>query len=292
MKICCSISNPRNRWVLNREPILSPAFAIAELFWILDGRNDSKFINTWNPALSKYAGDRDYYDGAYGQRLQSYFKIDQIEQAYETLKHNPSSRQVVLQIWDAKKDLPNKEGTANNKDIPCNIMSLLKIRDNKLEWSQIMRSNDLIMGLPYNFIQFTTLQEIIAGWLNVDIGEYYYFADSLHMYDENRKKYTKKSRNLSVDNLDKLLFTKEKYNIFFPVCMDILNTAYKQGVKEEDLIKLTSCKIIPQEYKNLLIIPLSYIAYKKKNFKLVKNFEELSTNKLLLSIWYLWKESN
>lgn len=292
MKICCSISNPRNRWVLNREPMLSPAFAIAELFWILDGRNDSKFINTWNPVLPKYAGSGDYYDGAYGQRLQGYFKLNQIEQAYETLKYKPSSRQVVLQIWDAKKDLPNKEGKPNNEDIPCNIMSLLKIRDNKLEWVQIMRSNDLIMGLPYNFIQFTTLQEIMAGWLNVDIGEYCYFTDSLHTYDKDMEKHTKKSRNLSVDNVDKLLFTKERYDIFFPICMGILNKAYEEGVKEEDLMKLKNCKIMPQEYKNLLIIPLAYISHKDKNIKLVKSFEELSTNKLLLSIWHLWKKVN
>lgn len=36
-------------------------------------------------------------------------------------------------------------------------------------------------GCHIIFIQFTTLQEIIAGWLNLDIGEYFYFTDSLHV---------------------------------------------------------------------------------------------------------------
>ena len=35
-----------------------------------------------------------------------------------------------------------------------------KVRQGKLEWSQIMRSNDVLLGMPYNFIQFTGLQEI------------------------------------------------------------------------------------------------------------------------------------
>ena len=45
-----------------------------------------------------------------------------------------------------------------------------------------MRSNDIVFGLPYNFLQFTFLQEIIAGWLNVGVGEYMHISDSLLMY--------------------------------------------------------------------------------------------------------------
>ena len=38
-----------------------------------------------------------------------------------------------------------------------------------------MRGMIFFRGMPYNFIQFTTLQEIIAGWLNLDVSEYFYF---------------------------------------------------------------------------------------------------------------------
>jgi thymidylate synthase len=46
-----------------------------------------------------------------------------------------------------------------------------------------MRSNDLFKGLPYNLIQFTTLQEIIAGWLRIEVGSYNHISDSLHLYE-------------------------------------------------------------------------------------------------------------
>ena len=59
------------------------------------------------------------------------------------------------------------------------------IRGNKLEWLQVMRSNDLIWGTPYNFIQFTTLQEIMAGWLGVEVGAYNHISDSLHVYERH-----------------------------------------------------------------------------------------------------------
>jgi thymidylate synthase len=59
------------------------------------------------------------------------------------------------------------------------------IRDNRLEWLQIMRSNDLIWGTPVNFVQFTCLQEIMAGWLGVNVGNYVHLSDSLHVYEHH-----------------------------------------------------------------------------------------------------------
>jgi thymidylate synthase len=48
-----------------------------------------------------------------------------------------------------------------------------------------MRSNDLILGLPHNIIQFSSLQEVLAGWLGVEVGSYNHFADSLHLYQRD-----------------------------------------------------------------------------------------------------------
>jgi thymidylate synthase len=59
------------------------------------------------------------------------------------------------------------------------------IRDGRLEWLQVMRSNDLIWGTPINFVQFTYLQEIMAGWLGVNVGSYVHVSDSLHVYQRH-----------------------------------------------------------------------------------------------------------
>ena len=52
-----TIRNPRERWVVSREPALNPAFAVAEVIWIMCGRQDSAFINYWNPKLPLFAGN-------------------------------------------------------------------------------------------------------------------------------------------------------------------------------------------------------------------------------------------
>ena len=165
--VCMTIADSTQRWIQCRKPVLSPAFAIAELVMLMNGNDDAKLLNIWNPALPKYQGKYSRYPGAYGRRLRYSFGFDQINRAYNALKNNPESRQVVMEIWKPDIDLPQIEGRPNNDDIPCNICSLLKIRDEKLLWTQIMRSNDIAFGLPYDFLQFTFLQEIIAGWLSV-----------------------------------------------------------------------------------------------------------------------------
>ena len=122
-----SIEDPRQRWISSRLPPMNPAFAIAEVIWIVNGRNDSAFLNFWNPALPRFQGEGETYYGAYGWRLRHAFGVDQIEQAYHALCENPETRQVVLQIWDPRLDLPMDAGLPRAKDIPCNVCSMLKV---------------------------------------------------------------------------------------------------------------------------------------------------------------------
>lgn len=179
------IQDPQQRWLTLRTPPLNPAFAVAELAWIFGGHNDAGFLNFWNRQLPRYAGYGATYAGAYGYRLRQQFGFDQLDRAYHALMHNPDSRQVVLQLWDARLDLPHEDGSPQSPDIPCNLTSLLKIRSGQLEWTQIMRSNDAFRGIPYNFIQFMTVQEVVAGWLDIPVGTYTHYADSFHAYAED-----------------------------------------------------------------------------------------------------------
>ena len=195
-----TLHDPRQRVIFGR--VINPAFALAEVLWILAGANDVRFLQFWNPRMKRYSDNGVSFHGAYGYRLgaqpslppaiaaqlrhtaaEGAPRIDQLKRAYEALQTTPNSRQVVLQIWDNTLDLPNPD--PRSKDIPCNLMSHLLLRDGKLEWLQVMRSNDLIWGTPYNFIQWTTMQEIVAGWLGAEVGTYTHISDSLHVYQRH-----------------------------------------------------------------------------------------------------------
>jgi thymidylate synthase len=151
LHVAIDIHDSRQRWVVSRTPALSVAFSIVEVIGILNGRRDSGYLNYFNADLPKYAGTGPEYHGAYGFRLRKNVGFDQLLRASNALTANSEGRQVVLQIWDAKVDFPSDDGKPVAEDIPCNICSMLKVRNGKLEWSQIMRSNDVFRGLPCNW---------------------------------------------------------------------------------------------------------------------------------------------
>jgi thymidylate synthase len=203
LHVAVEIEDPRQRIVFSRA--VNPAFAIAEVIWILAGADDVGFLGFWNPRMRKYSDDGVRLCGAYGYRMGSQPRLDpvlakklrhwtrfenasptdQLRSAYEALRHTPATRQAVVQIWDAKFDLPNP--ASRSRDVPCNLIGHMMIRDGRLEWLQTMRSNDFIWGFPYNIIQFTTIQEIMAGWLGIRLGSYVHISDSLHVYQRHWK---------------------------------------------------------------------------------------------------------
>lgn len=282
-----SITDPKQKWVYNRVPPMSIAFAFAELVWIMSGEDDAKVINFWNPKLEKYAGNHDTYYGAYGKRLRSHFGLDQIEKAYEALQNNPISRQVVMQIFDVKTDFPIDGGNPRNEDIPCNVCSMLKIRNNKLEWTQIMRSNDVLLGLPYNFVQFTGIQEIIAGWLQIETGSYNHFSDSLHLYESefDRIKIGKKSE---MENNDSLALSKEESERIFKEIYRRMKMLSSIKLNEKEIYSFAHLDCGYSSYNNIMLLITAYVARKSKNIDLANELLKGCTNKLYIMMWNNW----
>lgn len=203
------LRNPRDRWITSRTPAINPAFALAEVVWIIRGRNDSAFLNYFNSKLSDFAGKGETYHGAYGYRLKHALKFDQLEAAYHALRANPDSRQVVLQIWNGETDFPIEHGAPVAPDVPCNVIAMLKVRDGRLEWTQIMRSNDLFLGFVHNVVQFTFVQEVVAGWLGLEPGPYHHFSDSMHVYERDDISLAACSKQNAVASTDRLNDSKE-----------------------------------------------------------------------------------
>ncbi len=249
-----SLRNPRQRWIASRVPSMNPAFAIAEVIWILRGRNDSAFLNFFNPLLPKFQGEDSTYHGAYGFRIRSHFGIDQLNQAYFALLNNPDSRQIVLQIWDSASDLPFESGLPRSPDVPCNIVALLKIRDGRLEWTQIMRSNDLFRGLPHNIVQFTTMQEVLAGWLGLEVGSYNHFSDSLHLYSNDGEVRDRIQSVTIPQNNDNLCLSKEISDRVFYRLSDLGDFLISEDYDANKIIKIFEESEMPLAYQNFGVI--------------------------------------
>lgn len=284
-----TIENPRQKWIYDRIPPISIGYALAELVWIMNGEERADVINSWNPGLPKYAGTGELYYGAYGKRIRSHFGFDQLEKGYYALQNVPESRQVVVQIYDTKVDFPIENGRPRNEDIPCNICSLLKVRDGKLEWSQIMRSNDVLLGMPYNFVQFTGLQEVLAGWLGLEVGSYNHYSDSLHLYCHDVSKIGI-GQESEIENHDSLSVSKnESEKLFREIYKRMINLT-KGNISENGIYSLAKLDSQYMEYNNIMLIIAAYVAYKKQYYSLVSELIEKCTNAAYVAMWYRWSE--
>lgn len=284
------LRDPIQRWVLSRQPAINPAFAIAEVIWILSGRKDAAFVNHWNPLLPEFTGNGETYHGAYGHRIRYSFGFDQMERAYQVLSKNPSSRQVVLQIWDSRIDSPNPDGSAQALDIPCNIVGIPKIRNGKLEWLQIMRSNDIYLGTPHNFVQFTCLQEVLAGWLDIDVGEFVLVSDSLHLYEHDIDRCAITADRPLAVNTDSLRFSKAEFDRFFPKIESALNNLRAIDLAKDTFHKILDLSDVPKSWCNFLYIAAADSARRRGWSEEVKLASTRCTNPALNAAWRAWVE--
>lgn len=161
---------PGRRW--------NPFIALSEILWFFSGRNDIAPLLPFNKRIAEFSDDGKTLNGsAYGWRLYS-----QIEPAISRLKADSADRRAVLTIWN-ESDL-----MAETKDAPCNDMIMLKVRQGKLHFTVLNRSNDIHWGLyAVNFPVFSALMEYIATRLGAEIGTYTHFSNSLHFYEDHEQ---------------------------------------------------------------------------------------------------------
>jgi len=288
LRAAICLHEPRQRWVVSRHPPINPAFAIAEVVWIVTGRNDAAFLNYFNRELPKYAGQGETYHGAYGSRLRKHFGVDQLERAYRALRAKPYSRQVVLQLWDARSDLPGIDGGEADADIPCSVMSMLKIRREALEWVQILRSNDIYRGLPYNFVQFTTLQEVLAGWLNLEVGTHNLLSDSLHVYEDCLQHVCDSLSVDAVPNTDSLALPKAQSEEAFRELERQILKIIDENVSAEELTALARDLTLPQAFRNMLCVVCAEGVRRRRRYELIEKIMKDCTNGAYRQVYARW----
>jgi thymidylate synthase len=283
-----NIEDPRQRWVFSRFPALNPVFAIVECFWILAGRDDAAFLTPWNSKLPAFVGSEPTLHGAYGARLRRRFGLDQLELAYQALRHNESSRQVVLQIWDPRDDLPVNGGMPRSHDIPCNICASLKVRDGRLHWLQVMRSNDFFRGFPYNLVQFTVLQEVMAGWLGLGLGGYTHVVDSLHIYEKDLDG-VRNSRRLDCDaGVDSLAVPKDQFDLVLPLMIGAISACAESRSGAVELRSLVDHVSVPNSYRNLLWVVAAESARRRRWLGEAEGLINSCSNPVLVALWQNW----
>lgn len=179
---------PRARVVMNPVRDIRLGYAAANVAWNLDRRNDVESIVWWNPNGRYITDDGETFHGAnYGQRWHGY-----LQEALSLLDDDPDTRRAWVPIWrpqDIVADVALGEKDAHpnwfyarwGKDVPCTLGFGLRKFEARLDMSVVMRSQSVSI-LPYDLFLFSTLQELLAHSLGLQLGHLTWHAVSLHVY--------------------------------------------------------------------------------------------------------------
>ena len=180
--VSITINDPRRNVISDACRRLNYGFMNAEFAWIMSQSNEA-WIAHYNKNWLSFSDDGETLNGAYGDRVFRYRGpskiIDQFEAAYEQLKADPLSRQATIVLFNPELDY------RETKDKPCTNLMRFKIRNGKLQMIVFMRSNDVILGYPYDVFNFTSLQAVMASKLGVELGSYTHIVDSMHIYEDS-----------------------------------------------------------------------------------------------------------
>jgi thymidylate synthase len=171
--VSITLTNPERAIPYDVGRKLHMPIASAEFVQLVGGYSDAQQLESISPVFKTFT-DGGRLRGAYGPRLHS-----QWPHLLQRLTADPSTRQAVATIWRAD------ELTSDSHDVPCTISLSYTIRDGALDARTHMRSNDLWLGTPYDFGQFTALHRTLAWVLGVQVGTYTHFVNSLHLYERD-----------------------------------------------------------------------------------------------------------
>lgn len=115
--------------------------------------------------------------GAYGPRL-----YDQLPNVIRLICRDPDTRQAAALVWRGDE---TELALLGNGDVPCTVALSWNVREGKLNASTVMRSNDVFLGVAYDFWMFTRLQMTLAWALGLEVGDYRHHAISLHAYERD-----------------------------------------------------------------------------------------------------------
>jgi thymidylate synthase len=154
---------------------LNYRFMVAEWLWIEAGRNDVKTVEEYNKQIAQFSDDGEIFNGAYGPRMGSQWLW-----LIDLIKRDRDTRQGIVSIWTP--------APKNSKDIPCTLSLQVLLRGGKLHGVVTMRSQDLWLGLPYDFFNFSQIVNGLAGELDVECGSLTFNVGSSHVYANNFSK--------------------------------------------------------------------------------------------------------
>jgi thymidylate synthase len=174
MNVTVQVENLAAAHVLRTARRLSPKIMATEYMHLLGGISSLEQLDLASGGRFSQFADDGRLKGAYGPRIRH-----QLPRVVDLLRRDPDTRQAVLSIWT------QNEHISPSKDVPCTVSVQFLLRNDKLHVRTSMRSNDVILGVPYDWFMMSRLGMSVASCLGVEPGSYTHTVGSMHLYDRD-----------------------------------------------------------------------------------------------------------
>ena len=167
----------------------------SELLWFISGStnlHDLKAIypnnKIWDANYQDYAsrrgGDADSGDmgRVYGSQWRHWRTpagetVDQLADAIDLIKHNPDSRRILVNAWNA-----GEIGSDQVALPPCHNFFQFFVAGDTLSLQMYQRSADMFLGVPFNIASYALLLELVAKITGLTAGEFIHTIGNAHIY--------------------------------------------------------------------------------------------------------------
>lgn len=209
--------------ILTTKKIITKA-VIHELIWFLKGNTSAKYLVDNNVKIwDLWIDEKGDLPHTYPEQWRHFkgpngIEVDQITKIIDLIKNDPSSRRLVVSAWHPAYIDGDIEKGVTKAALPwCHSLFQFYVVNNKLSCQLYCRSQDFLLGTPFNWVSYAILTHVIAQICGLEVGDLIWVAGDLHIYENQieyfkpqleRKSYElpKVKINPNLKNIDDLVF--------------------------------------------------------------------------------------
>jgi thymidylate synthase len=154
---------------------------IHELLWFVSGGTNVRYLQENKVRIwDAWADENGNLGPVYGKQWRAWEStdgrvIDQLRQAVEQIRENPTSRRIIVSAWNV--------GELDKMALqPCHAFFQFYVANGELSLQLYQRSADVFLGVPFNISSYSLLTCMIAQVCGLKPGDFVHTIGDAHLY--------------------------------------------------------------------------------------------------------------
>jgi thymidylate synthase len=154
---------------------------IHELLWFVSGGTNVRYLQENKVRIwDAWADENGNLGPVYGKQWRAWEStdgrvIDQLRQAVEQIRENPTSRRIIVSAWNV--------GELDKMALqPCHAFFQFYVANGELSLQLYQRSADVFLGVPFNISSYSLLTCMMAQVCGLKPGDFVHTIGDAHLY--------------------------------------------------------------------------------------------------------------